>query len=207
MTHRVAVYIDGFDLYYGLRSRRWMRFCWLDIHRFAENLLSTRQELFVVRYFSAPLLPDPVHNDRVRSHLIYLEALDTLPGLSVQLGYYTSKRQDCPNCGETSTTFEEKMTDVNIAVAMLTDAYDDSYDTAILVSADGDLVRPVTTVLSRFPKKRVVVAFPPGRHSANLRSNAGASFFINRSHVAKSQLPDSVVSQNGHTLNRPASWT
>lgn len=64
------------------------------------------------------------------------------------------------------------MTDVNIAVAILTDAFHDLYGAAILVSADGDLVRPVTTILERFPKRRVVVTFPPGRHSDNLRSNA-----------------------------------
>ena len=160
-----------------------------------------------MRYFTAPLLPDPTDNERVRSHTTYLDALATLSDLSVQLGYYTSKRRNCPNCGEATTIYEEKTTDVNIAVAMLTDAHDDLYDTAVLVSADGDLVRPITTILLRFPGKRVVVAFPPGRHSVNLRSNASASFFINRSHVVKSQLPDSVVSQAGYTLSRPASWT
>ena len=99
------------------------------------------------------------------------------------------------------------MTDVNIAVAILIDAFGDSYDAAIPVSADGDLVRPVTTILERFPKKRGVVAFPPGLHSDNLRSNATASFLIGRSVVAKSQLPDSVVTKDGYTLYRPASWT
>ena len=32
MTRRVAVYVDGFNLYYGLRSKGWRRYYWLDLH-------------------------------------------------------------------------------------------------------------------------------------------------------------------------------
>ena len=28
---RVSVYVDGFNLYYGLRSRGWRRYYWLDL--------------------------------------------------------------------------------------------------------------------------------------------------------------------------------
>ena len=31
MTRRVAVYVDGFNLYYGLRSKGWRRYYWLDL--------------------------------------------------------------------------------------------------------------------------------------------------------------------------------
>ena len=41
------------------------------------------------------------------------------------------------------------MTDVNIATAMLTDAYRDRFDTALLVSADSDLVPPVRAARMR----------------------------------------------------------
>ena len=54
----------------------------------------------------------------------------------------------------------EKLTDVNIAVEMVSDAFEDKFDTALLISAD-DLVAPVKKVRSLC--KRVIVAFPPGR--------------------------------------------
>jgi hypothetical protein len=41
--------------------------------------------------------------------------------------------------GYVCTTHHEKMTDVNIAVELLTDAFQDSFDVALLISADGDL--------------------------------------------------------------------
>ena len=205
--NRVAVYIDGFNLFYGMRSKGWKRFYWLDVYQLAENVLRSGQQLSVVRYFTAPILSDATDPDKDKRQTTYLDALSTIPNLIIERGYYTSGVQKCPNCGAPKTVYEEKTTDVNIAVAMLTDAYDNLFDTAILVSADGDLVRPVKTVLERFQDKRVVVAFPPGRHSNNLRNSATRNFTIGRRVIARSQLPNQVIGQNGHVLNRPSSWT
>lgn len=206
MSHQVAVYIDGFNLFYGMRSKGWKRYYWLDVYQLAQNLLRAGQQLSRVRYFTAPILRDPIDMDKDKRQTTYLDALATLPNLSIEKGYFSPRRRQCPTCGTPRTTYEEKTTDVNIAVAMLTDAYDNLFDTAILVSADGDLVRPVNTVLVRFPGKRVIVAFPPDRNSNNLRNNATASFNIWEKTIAKSQLPRQVLGQNGHILNRPASW-
>ena len=206
MAHQVAVYIDGFNLFYGIRSKGWKQFYWLNVYRLAENLLRPNQQLSVVRYFTAPILPDLNDPDKDKRQETYLDALSTVPKIDIQKGYYISKRLNCMNCGTPKTIYEEKTTDVNIAVAMLTDAYANLYDTAILISADGDLVRPVETIITNFRNKRVVVAFPPDRNSNNLRKNASASIKIWEKTIAKSQLPSQVVGQNGHILNRPSSW-
>ena len=55
---------------------------------------------------------------------------------------------------------------------MLTDAFQNAFDTALLVSADSDLVGPVRTIQTLFPAKRVVVVFPPARRSAALQKTA-----------------------------------
>ena len=62
------------------------------------------------------------------------------------------------------------MTDVNVAVELLGDAQDDTFDTAIIVSGDSDLSGPVRAVRQKYPGKRVVIAFPPRRHSVALRN-------------------------------------
>ena len=91
MAHRVAVYIDGFNLFYGMRSKRWKRFYWLDVFQLAKNLLLTGQQLSIVRYFTAPILPDPNDPDKDKRQTTYLDALATLPSLSIEKGYYRSK--------------------------------------------------------------------------------------------------------------------
>ena len=98
------------------------------------------------------------------------------------------------------------MTDVNIAVEMLNDAYDDAFDTAMLVSADSDLSAPVEAVRARFPKKRVVVACPPDRQSKRLESVASACFRIGRKKFHDSQFPDELRKPDGFVLKRPATW-
>ena len=207
LTQSVVVYIDGFNLYYGMRSRGWRRYYWLDLNRLAERLLRSGQTLSGVRYFTARVVPDADSVDKARRQNIYLEALSTLPDLDIHYGYYLPKMQRCSDCGATWQTYEEKMTDVNIAVELLSDAYDDVFDTAIVISADSDLARPITIIHERFPGKRVVVAFPPNRASKHLRSVATASFTIGHGVLSNSQFPDRVSAAGRQELIRPSRWT
>ena len=82
---------------------------------------------------------------------MYLEALATLPDLHIHYGYHVTRERRCSNCGVLRQTYEEKMTDVNIAVELLGDAQDDAFDTAIVMSGDGDLASPVRAVRERYP--------------------------------------------------------
>ena len=206
MTQRVAVYVDGFNLYYGLRSKGWRRYYWLDLRSLSEQLLRPEQRLVMVRYFTAGVLAEPGDPDKPVRQNTYLEALETLPDLHVHKGYYRAKVQRCSACGATWQTYEEKTTDVNIAVEMLSDAQDDAFDTAIVISGDGDLAGPVRRVRERYPAKRAVVAFPPGRHSAGLRRAASAYFTIGRDMCRDNQLPDQVTKPDGYVLTRPGGW-
>jgi hypothetical protein len=62
------------------------------------------------------------------------------------------------------------------------------------------------SIRQAFPAKRVVVAFPPGRHSAQLQKAAHAYFTIGRRNLANSQFPDIVRKADGFALARPAEW-
>ena len=139
----MAAYVDGFNLYYGLRSKGWRRYYWLDVRRLAENLLRPGQSLVAVRYFTARIRPQPDDPGKPVRQDTYLQALATLPDLHIHYGYYLAKDRRCSQCGADLQIYEEKMTDVNMAVEMLGDAQDDAFDTAILVSADSDLAGPV----------------------------------------------------------------
>ena len=39
MIERVIVYIDGFNLYFGLKSKGWKRYYWLNLQKLAIKLL------------------------------------------------------------------------------------------------------------------------------------------------------------------------
>ncbi len=202
---RAAVYVDGLNLYYGLRNKGWRRYYWLDVRRLAERLLVGDQTLARVRYFTARVSAQPNDPDKPRRQNAYLEALATLPDLTIHEGYFMSKERRCPECEAVWRTYEEKMTDVNIAVEMLGDAADDAFDTAILISADSDLVGPVRAVRERHGK-RVVAAFPPNRQSWDLRRTADVAFGIGHGVLRHSQLPEQLLGTDGSVLNRPQRW-
>ncbi len=185
---RVAAYIDGFNLYYGLRSKGWRRYYWLDLRRLVERLLRPGQQLVAVHYFTTRVVPEPGNPDKARRQNTYLEALETLPDLTIRFGYFLPKERTCRQCGAILRTYEEKMT----------------FDTALVVSGDSDLYGPIEAVRRRYPHKRVVVAFPPDRVSKKLRS--GPSFTIGRDAFRDSQLPDQVTNANGHVPTRPGNW-
>ena len=205
VVQNVAAYIDGFNLFYGLRSRGWRRYYWLDLDSLVKKLLRPWQQLVVVRYFTTRVMPEPGDLDKPRRQNAYLEALATLSDLTTHFGYFLPKERTCRQCGSIVRTYEEKMTDVNIAVSLLTDAQDGKFDTAMVVSGDSDLSGPIDEVRRRYPNKRVVVAFPPDRASKKL-SAGGPSFTIGRDAFRASQFPHQVTNTSGHVLTRPSSW-
>jgi hypothetical protein len=99
------------------------------------------------------------------------------------------------------------MTDVNIAVSMISDAAQGAMDKALLISGDSDLVPAVRTLGSLWPAIQVVVAFPPKRHTSELALAANASFMIGRGKLAASQFPAQAVTASGHIVQRPAKWS
>ncbi len=203
---RVRMYVDGFNLFYGIRARGWSRYYWLDLHRLAENLLRPGQRLEAVRYFTARIEYDPGDPGKQARQNTYLEALGTLPAMHIHYGYFQAKPQRCHNCGAVWRAYEEKMTDVNIAVELLGDAQDDAFDIAILVSGDGDLAGPLFALKERHPKKTAIVLFPPKRRSMGLVAAAAGFKVISRDVLRDSQLPPKITKPNGFVLARPSGW-
>ena len=201
--NRVTAYIDGLNLYYGLRANGWRRYYWLDVRLLLESMLKDGQTLGAVRYFTTRALSGA---GKIERQSAYLDALETLPNLRIHYGYYLMKDRQCPSCGALHQVPEEKMTDVNIAVELICDANDDAFDTAILISGDSDLTAPVAAVRERYPQKRVIASFPPNRVSKQLRGAATASFVIGRKKLADSQLPDEIIKPDGYILRRPERW-
>ncbi len=202
--NRVIVYIDGYNLYHGLRQERLRRFYWLDLWQLGVELLKPGQSLAAVRYFTTRIKgPD----DSRRRQEIYLEAITVgRDRLTIDYGHFLEKQMACRACGAVWMRHEEKKTDVNIACRLLEDAMDDLYELAIIVSGDSDLVPPIEIVKRRKSAKRLIVAFPPGRFSDALKRTAHGYIALGERKLARAQLPDEVTNSAGFALRRPAYW-
>lgn len=204
--NRVAAYIDGFNLYFGLRSKGWRRYFWLDIEQVAKRLLKPGQTLVGVKYFTSHVSANATNPGKEQRQRDYLSALATLSVTKCYFGQYLQKEAKCRQCGAKWTKYEEKMTDVNIAVELLSDAYQDIFDTALLLSADSDLTSPIARVRQLFPTKRVIVVMPPERTSERLKQTANGWLRLGEAIIRQSQLPDPVIIPSGHLINRPQKW-
>lgn len=199
---RVVVYIDGFNLYFGMLDAGFDNCKWLNLMLLINNLLQVNQDLIEIKYFTSSVSNNP---EKQKRQITYIEALESV-GVKIYYGNYQSDSIECRRCRNIWATFNEKMTDVNIATEILVDAYQDKYDMAMLISGDSDLVPPIKAVHKIFKNKRVFVAFPPKRHNQSVAIVAKGSLTIGRKKLVDSQFSEEVQKNDGYVLRKPNSW-
>lgn len=229
---RVLTYIDGFNIYYGLRHAcrdadhyhltyggdpsgcLGRSLYWLDLEAMVLGQLKRSEQCVGVKYFSAPRriprlidVPNPAHyaESNARQNTFF-DAIRTNPNIDLVLGWYSENTPvECGQCGYQWPNFEEKVTDVNIATHLIRDAFEDRFDRAFLISADADLVPPVEAV--REIGKEVVVGLFPGRKRAkHLREASSEIRGIKINYLRGKRLPDIIDRENLPPLECPKEW-
>jgi hypothetical protein len=200
----VIAYVDGFNVYHGLHQAYGRRYLWLDVEHLVQRV-RPRDEILAVRYFTAEVKDDPAGLARQRT---YLAALTThCPTVGVVLGRYQTKTITCRQCGTGWTSYEEKETDVNIAVELVADAAAAVSDIALIISADSDLCPAIRTARSLNPRRRMIAAFPPKRSSFEIRSLIRQPFTLAAADIRNSLLPEVVADHvTGLVHRRPGKW-
>jgi hypothetical protein len=208
MATRTIVYVDGFNLYYGALKGGSDK--WLDLASYFRRLRA-QDDVRRVNFFTALVTGPSLPNQQQ-----YLRALSTSPLVRVVLGKFKSKDVDCrvSACAHSGRRVfsvpAEKRTDVQIALQLLEDAYEDHADTFVVVSGDSDLVPAVHRLRARFPRKRVVVYVPardPDRSAAvELRSAATAARDLPLALLKRCQFPARMPDGSGATVEKPAGW-
>ena len=161
---RVTVFIDGANLFFTLKDD--FENLNLDFNLLAHKLVDDRR---LVRTYYYTALPDQrLHPDRYAKQMRFLDALREKPYFTVILGRLESR----------GNTYVEKGVDIALAVDMLQMAYSDAYDTAILVSGDGDLSK-VVEIVQRMGK-HVENASTPSCLSYHLRNVCDKTVILNK---------------------------
>ena len=210
---RTAVYIDGFNFYYGALQGGHHK--WLDLHRFSELLLQPHNQIVSIKYFTAKVAD---HGDlgAPERQRIYLRALEIYrPNIKVIYGHFLSHTRrmrlaNAPKRGPKTVEViktEEKGSDVNLAVHLVTDAWLDVYDCAVVISNDGDLAEALCQVKKHKPRKVIGVVYPllnqPRKASHELRRYADFQKEVRASALAAAQLPSPIPTT---AITRPVEW-
>lgn len=207
---RTAVYVDGFNLYYG--ALKDTPFKWLNILRLCQLLLPKNQ-VVQLKYFTAVVTGRPKDPDQPNRQRLYLRALQTLPGLEIIYGRFLEHRvmmplaSPAPGAAKYVSVIktEEKGSDVNIGAHMINDGYKGLYQVAILVSNDSDLVEPVRIVRSEL-KLPVGILNPfPRSASYDLRKTATFVKPIRKGVLSACQFPSTLTDASG-TFHKPPTW-
>ncbi len=202
--NRTVFFIDGFNLYHSLDGSR-ACYKWLNLRKLCESYLLKKDVLTDIFYFSAL----PVWNDnKVKRHKTYLDALAS-ESINIVLGKFKKVKRKCLlGCSASRVnefqTYEEKETDVNIAIYLLEHALTNKFDKAVIISGDSDLIPPVKRIRELFPKKIVTCIIP--KNGYDLGSHSSQAIRL-KEKVLKHSLFDKVLKYKGKTIICPkAEW-
>jgi uncharacterized LabA/DUF88 family protein len=165
MDDRVAIFIDGSNLYHGLRGSFGHHN--INFSEFSNKLCGSRR-LFRTYYYN--VLQDPTQKpDGYREQQEFLDILRKTPYLEIRLGG-TKVAQGIP---------VEKGIDIMLATDLLYFAWNDFYDVAVLVSGDSDFAYALQAVKNM--GKHVEVAYFETGTSKDLLNVADNRYLLNRS--------------------------
>jgi uncharacterized LabA/DUF88 family protein len=216
LAPRTIVYIDGFNLYYGVfKEPHFRRYRWLDFDAYFSRLLPAK-DIVRIKYCSA-LVDRTRDPGAYQRQYTYWEALRTLRLTTLIEGRFKDKSVICRSVGctftgnKSFTTPEEKGTDVNIALEMLDDAYQGSMDELVLVSGDSDLAPALQKVRLRFPRIRITLYVPAAYNrirgrAPELRSLAHKHRNFDGALCAHCQLPAQIQKPDGAMITKPPTW-
>ncbi len=145
-TKRVAIYIDGSNLYFSVKKAFNAK---IDLKRLCEKLTAGKK-LVKINYYIAPV--DQFSNSELYAQQqSFLEKIKEISGLRIIFGRLEKRKS------EGKVYYVEKATDVNLALDLALDAQRGEYDLAFLVSNDGDFSGAVSSAVN-FDKEIVYVA-------------------------------------------------
>lgn len=202
-NNRIIFFVDGFNLYHSIADNPgFQKYKWLDIEKLCKNFVKREDIVKDIYYFTSLTM---WNSAKVKRHKTYINALE-LKDIKVVYGEFRLKEKTCRLCRKTYETFEEKQTDVNIAIHLFSLALQDKYDTAIIVSGDSDLAPAIKSVKENFPSKDIGIVIPFGRRSKLLRKISYPCFKIKERHLKTSLLPYVIGLDNGKILHCPSQW-
>ncbi|HVX30453.1 MAG TPA: NYN domain-containing protein [Nitrolancea sp.] len=209
---RVNVYVDGFNLYFGIKhyDSQGKNYRWLNLHRLSVLLLPGH-EIGRIRYFTAQVDGREDVYSPARQQ-VFWNALQTLPSISIHKGQFLSstvrmRLVAAPPSGPKTVEVwktEEKGSDVNIATYLLLDCFHKDFELAVIISNDSDLIEPIRVVREEFGC--IVWVFnPQQRFSRALWRTANRYTKIEEHHLADAQFPQT-IEHGSSRITCPGKW-
>ncbi|MDX2074743.1 MAG: NYN domain-containing protein [Alphaproteobacteria bacterium] len=236
---QISAYIDGYNLYHAVDDLCIQRniegqiiarydkhfLKWLDIRKLVLRYIKPDQgqELVDIYYFSA--FATHISESKVKRHKSYIAALKQrnihfIEGQFKYVGMKWVKREDGTFILRES--YEEKESDVNLAIAIVRDAILKIVDKAIIITNDSDIAPAIRMAKQLNPLWKATVITPPlgvGRTvnhglleaAQQLKTNRSGQVFreskiLSEATLMECQFPDQIITSDGSVIKRPTKY-
>ena len=207
---RTIIYVDWFNFYHRIIKTSGYR--WLDISQLFNKKLKTNHKIIKIKFFTSNLLAIKGDNtERVKQRNYHNAIQSYIPNLEMYFGKFKKRTIHIPRNikgysrkNREFTTFEEKGTDVNLAIEMLSDALLKNCECVVLVSNDSDFSGVLRKIKTQSEIK--VGLLTPGKQT-NV-SNELIDFInfhrrITLKDLKSNRLPERIPDTN---IIKPPSW-
>lgn len=206
---RAALYIDGFNLYHPIRrmGAAYQHLKWACLWELGENLTKPRGQQLVKVVFCTAVPSMRQSADKRTRHIRFNDA-QRARGVTVLEGHYVPEPIEIDGMPTGEQKWTEKQTDINVALALITDGLDDEYDVALLLSADTDQVATARVFVERLRPlgKKLVGVAPPDRVAPiGYGSYKVPSITLQRNDIERCIMPERVEG-NGLVVFRPEEY-
>jgi uncharacterized LabA/DUF88 family protein len=213
---RVHCFVDGFNLYHALQwfedgidgadKRRFRQYKWTSLTALAKCYISPKsQQLTGVSLFTTYTPWDSAKTLRHRQFVLAQES----EGVEVILGKFKEKFVECKaGCKGRFPIWQEKQTDVNIAVRVVELARQNSYDKALIISGDSDLIPAINLIHKIYPEKQVAVIVPIGRKGEDIeKACRNQKFTMTEDHLKRCKMAEKIKHPTGVWVIKPFQYT
>ncbi len=184
---KVAIYFDGSNFYYKLKDLRVPNITNFNYSNFSKWLARGR-DIISKRYYVGLVRPE---QNNEKGQKLRKEQQRLFSHLTSPAQNFIIKRGYLMNNGG---TYHEKGVDVKIAVDLLVGAYENIYDTAILISSDTDLI-PVIKKIKHLGKDVEYIGFAH-RPSLAMQKYANISRLIIKDELESFIFKDLLIKNN-----------
>ncbi|GMV89540.1 MAG: hypothetical protein AMXMBFR81_24710 [Chthonomonas sp.] len=207
-----CVYIDGFNTYGAIGDLRQNHLKWISYRRLS-RMVDPGTTPQVIKLFSAIPQGNP---DRQRRHDKFLEASRS-EGVEVILGHFKKKtiqcKSGCPWSNREFVAWEEKETDVNLAIHLVRDVIVGCIERVVIFSTDSDIAPAVEMAVTARPSLEVLAVNIGQRHPCwevlGIGERLGANVrkaSVSLAMLERCLLPQAIELADGGTIVRPTQY-
>jgi uncharacterized LabA/DUF88 family protein len=190
---KVNFIIDGMNIFHAVKEKFGINFLNIDLNKLVRQISLNDENILSIKFFVSPFVGN---TNLAQIQREFIERNSKLSYVDLKLGVFRKRNIKCQKCTNQVVHYQEKHTDINIALEISRSAIDKSIDKIYLITADDDFKPAIASFNQIAPNKKFVRVLPPGRFSASSESY----IHLNKSIIKKSQFNDSSAALPRHTL-------